>query len=103
MNLSRVVLAPAVAALALLAGWRSAARPFTPLTRCIPPRALLPDGAGGQHLLPSGDSAEQGGQRGAGTTMRGADSARSRLHREILKAQGLSYENVVMSNVYLKT
>ena len=104
MNLSRVVLAPAVAALALLAGCASGGKTIHTTDKVYPaigPYSQMVQ-AGNTYYLSGVIPLNKAGNAVQGTTIEEQTRLVLDYIGEILKAQGLSYENVVMSNVYLK-
>ena len=104
MNLSRVVLAPAVAALALLAGCASGGKTIHTTDKVYPaigPYSQMVQ-AGNTYYLSGVIPLNKAGNAVQGTTIEEQTRLVLDYIGEILKAQGLGYENVVMSNVYLK-
>lgn len=104
MNLSRVVLAPAVAALAMLAGCASGGKTIHTTDKVYPaigPYSQMVQ-AGNTYYLSGVIPLNKAGNAVQGTTIEEQTRLVLDYIGEILKAQGLSYENVVMSNVYLK-
>jgi reactive intermediate/imine deaminase len=104
MNLSRVVLAPALAALALLAGCASGGKTIHTTDKVYPaigPYSQMVQ-AGNTYYLSGVIPLNKAGNAVQGTTIEEQTRLVLDYIGEILKAQGLSYENVVMSNVYLK-
>jgi reactive intermediate/imine deaminase len=104
MNLSRVVLAPALAALALLAGCASGGKTIHTTDKVYPaigPYSQMVQ-AGNTYYLSGVIPLNKAGNAVQGTTIEEQTRLVLEYIGEILKAQGLSYENVVMSNVYLK-
>ena len=104
MNLSRVVLAPAVAALAVLAGCASGGKTIHTTDKVYPaigPYSQMVQ-AGNTYYLSGVIPLNKAGNAVQGTTIEEQTRLVLDYIGEILKAQGLSYENVVMSNVYLK-
>jgi len=104
MNLSRVVLAPAVAALAMLAGCASGGKTIHTTDKVYPaigPYSQMVQ-AGNTYYLSGVIPLNKAGNAVQGTTIEEQTRLVLDYIGEILKAQGLGYENVVMSNVYLK-
>jgi len=104
MNLSRVVLAPAVAAIAMLAGCASGGKTIHTTDKVYPaigPYSQMVQ-AGNTYYLSGVIPLNKAGNAVQGTTIEEQTRLVLDYIGEILKAQGLSYENVVMSNVYLK-
>ena len=104
MNLSRVALAPAVAALALLAGCASGGKTIHTTDKVYPaigPYSQMVQ-AGNTYYLSGVIPLNKAGNAVQGTTIEEQTRLVLDYIGEILKAQGLGYENVVMSNVYLK-
>jgi 2-iminobutanoate/2-iminopropanoate deaminase len=104
MNLSRVVLAPAVAAIAMLAGCASGGKTIHTTDKVYPaigPYSQMVQ-AGNTYYLSGVIPLNKAGNAVQGTTIEEQTRLVLDYIGEILKAQGLGYENVVMSNVYLK-
>jgi 2-iminobutanoate/2-iminopropanoate deaminase len=104
MNLSRVVLVPAVAALAVLAGCASGGKTIHTTDKVYPaigPYSQMVQ-AGNTYYLSGVIPLNKAGNAVQGATIEEQTRLVLDYIGEILKAQGLSYENVVMSNVYLK-
>jgi reactive intermediate/imine deaminase len=104
MNLSRVVLVPAVAAIAVLAGCASGGKTIHTTDKVYPaigPYSQMVQ-AGNTYYLSGVIPLNKAGNAVQGTTIEEQTRLVLDYIGEILKAQGLSHENVVMSNVYLK-
>jgi 2-iminobutanoate/2-iminopropanoate deaminase len=104
MNLSRLVLVPAVAALAVLAGCASGGKTIHTTDKVYPaigPYSQMVQ-AGNTYYLSGVIPLNKAGNAVQGATIEEQTRLVLDYIGEILKAQGLSYENVVMSNVYLK-
>lgn len=104
MNLSRVLLVPAVAALAVLAGCATGGKTIHTTDKVYPaigPYSQMVQ-AGNTYYLSGVIPLNKAGNAVQGTTIEEQTRLVLDYIGEILKAQGLGYENVVMSNVYLK-
>jgi reactive intermediate/imine deaminase len=104
MNLSRVMLVPAVAALAVLAGCATGGKTIHTTDKVYPaigPYSQMVQ-AGNTYYLSGVIPLNKAGNAVQGTTIEEQTRLVLDYIGEILKAQGLGYENVVMSNVYLK-
>jgi 2-iminobutanoate/2-iminopropanoate deaminase len=104
MNLSRVALVPVVAAIAMLAGCASGGKTIHTTDKVYPaigPYSQMVQ-AGNTYYLSGVIPLNKAGNAVQGTTIEEQTRLVLDYIGEILKAQGLSYENVVMSNVYLK-
>jgi 2-iminobutanoate/2-iminopropanoate deaminase len=104
MNLSRVMLVPAVAAVAMLAGCASGGKTIHTTDKVYPaigPYSQMVQ-AGNTYYLSGVIPLNKAGNAVQGTTIEEQTRLVLDYIGEILKAQGLGYENVVMSNVYLK-
>lgn len=104
MKLSRLMLAPAVMALAVLAGCATNGKTIHTTDRVYPaigPYSQMVQ-AGDTYYLSGVIPLNKAGNAVQGTTIEEQTRLVLDYIGEILKAQGMSYENVVMSNVYLK-
>jgi len=104
MTLSRVMLAPVVMALAVLAGCATGGKTIHTTDRVYPaigPYSQMVQ-AGNTYYLSGVIPLNKAGNAVQGTTIEEQTRLVLDYIGEILKAQGMSYENVVMSNVYLK-
>lgn len=104
MNLSRVMLAPAVVGLAMLTGCATGGKTIHTTDKVYPaigPYSQMVQ-AGNTYYLSGVIPLNKAGNAVEGTTIEEQTRLVLNYIGEVLKAQGLSYENVVMSNVYLK-
>jgi reactive intermediate/imine deaminase len=104
MNFSRVMLAPAVMALAVLTGCATGGKTIHTTDKIYPaigPYSQMVQ-AGNTYYLSGVIPLNKAGNAVEGTTIEEQTRLVLNYIGEVLKAQGLGYENVVMSNVYLK-
>lgn len=104
MNFSRVMLAPVVVALAALTGCATGGKTIHTTDKIYPaigPYSQMVQ-AGNTYYLSGVIPLNKAGNAVEGTTIEEQTHLVLKYIGEVLKAQGLGYENVVMSNVYLK-
>jgi len=104
MNFSRVMLAPAVMALAVLTGCATGGKTIHTTDKIYPaigPYSQMVQ-AGNTYYLSGVIPLNKAGNAVEGATIEEQTRLVLNYIGEVLKAQGLGYENVVMSNVYLK-
>lgn len=104
MNFSRLMLAPAVVALAVLTGCATGGKTIHTTDKIYPaigPYSQMVQ-AGNTYYLSGVIPLNKAGNAVEGTTIEEQTRLVLSYIGEVLKAQGLGYENVVMSNVYLK-
>lgn len=104
MKFSRLMLAPAVVALAVLTGCATGGKTIHTTDKIYPaigPYSQMVQ-AGNTYYLSGVIPLNKAGNAVEGTTIEEQTRLVLSYIGEVLKAQGLGYENVVMSNVYLK-
>jgi reactive intermediate/imine deaminase len=104
MNFSRVMLAPAVVAMAALTGCATGGKTIHTTDKIYPaigPYSQMVQ-AGNTYYLSGVIPLNKAGNAVEGATIEEQTRLVLNYIGEVLKAQGMGYDNVVMSNVYLK-
>lgn len=104
MNLSRMMLAPAVVAVAALTGCATGGKTIHTTDKIYPaigPYSQMVQ-AGNTYYLSGVIPLNRAGNAVEGTTIEEQTRLVLNYIGEVLKAQGMGYENVAMSNVYMK-
>jgi len=104
MNLSRMMLVPAVVAVAALTGCATGGKTIHTTDKIYPaigPYSQMVQ-AGNTYYLSGVIPLNRAGNAVEGTTIEEQTRLVLNYIGEVLKAQGMGYENVAMSNVYMK-